>query len=185
QVHGGMGYVEETGAAQHLRDARIAPIYEGTNGIQAIDLVTRKIGQSDGAVVEGLLTEFRDITEQIAQSNAPSFGHMAARLATGIQALADATAHLNKIADTNPTEALASAAPYLRLFSLVAGGAWLAKGALHVQRSDAPVTEASVRRVRTARFFAEHILTESRGLSETVIEGAGSVLEDDLSEMMA
>src|SRR5262249_39952080 len=81
QVHGGMGFIEETGAAQHLRDARIAPIYEGTNGIQAIDLVTRKLPLSDGAAVKTYLDDLRETVVAVAAVNDPAFGHTAPRVA--------------------------------------------------------------------------------------------------------
>ena len=91
QVHGGMGYVEETGAAQHLRDARIAPIYEGTNGIQAIDLVTRKLPQSNGASVNAYLQELRVIVGNVQAANDPAFGATGERLAEAVDALDRAT----------------------------------------------------------------------------------------------
>src|SRR5690606_27205184 len=91
QVHGGMGYVEETGAASLYRDARIAPIYEGTNGIQAIDLVVRKLPQSDGAHIAGYIAELRAIAHAVRQSNAAGFGESADRLEESLEALEDAT----------------------------------------------------------------------------------------------
>ncbi|KTS12399.1 acyl-CoA dehydrogenase, partial [Methylobacterium indicum] len=119
QVHGGMGFVEETGAAQHLRDARIAAIYEGTNGIQAIDLVTRKLPLENGAVVRGQIAAMRLVAERVLKEGGPGFGHTAPRLRETIEALDRATGYLLKALGSNrPDEALAGATPYLRLFGL-------------------------------------------------------------------
>jgi acyl-CoA dehydrogenase len=170
QVHGGMGFVEETGAAQHLRDARILPIYEGTNGIQAIDLVMRKLPLEGGAVVTGHLATLAETIAIVEASNRPDFGEMGACLRTGIEALERATRWMGGMLKSNPDAALAGATPYLRLFGLVAGGTYLAKSAL--------AAEASSRPVSLARYFAENCVTASAGLAETVILGSASVLGD-------
>jgi len=170
QVHGGMGFVEETGAAQFLRDARILPIYEGTNGIQAIDLVTRKLPLANGGVVSAYLAELAQIIANVRASNRPEFGRMAQRLTEALTVLQTATLWMGLMLKSEPEAALASASPYLRLMSLTAGGTYLAKGAL----SD----EASSPRVALARFFAENLLTEAAALSEAVQSGAHSVLID-------
>jgi acyl-CoA dehydrogenase len=176
QVHGGMGYVEETGAAQHLRDVRITPIYEGTNGIQAIDLVTRKLPQSDGATVRAVIASLRDGARRAAEANAPDLGATAARLDASIDALDTATDWLLDTRRT-PHEALAGATPYLRLFGLAAGGVLLAEGALAALR----LGEAAPRRpeIALARFFAENLATAAPGLAQTVTEGAGSLADAD------
>lgn len=170
QVHGGMGFVEETGAAQYLRDARILPIYEGTNGIQAIDLVTRKLPLENGAVVTSYLTELAGIIGNVRASNRPEFGAMAQRLTEALTGLQSATLWMGLMLKSGPEAVLASATPYLRLMSLTAGGAYLAKGALS-EDSASP-------RVAIARFFAENLLTEAAGLAEAVQSGADSVLVD-------
>jgi len=170
QVHGGMGFVEETGAAQYLRDARILPIYEGTNGIQAIDLVTRKLPLAGGEVATSYLSELADIIADVRASNRPEFGVMAHRLTEALSGLQSATLWMALMLQSSPEAALASATPYLRLMSLTAGGTYLAKGAL--------AEEASSPRVAIARFFAENILTEASGLAESVQNGADSVLVD-------
>jgi len=170
QVHGGMGFVEETGAAQYLRDARILPIYEGTNGIQAIDLVTRKLPLAGGAVVTSYLSELADIVADVRASNRPEFGVMALRLTQALSGLQSATLWMALMLQSSPESALASATPFLRLMSLTAGGAYLAKGALS--------EDASPARVAIARFFAENLLTEAAGLAESVQNGADSVLVD-------
>src|SRR5690606_33440181 len=131
QVHGGMGYIEETGAAALLRDSRIAPIYEGTNGIQAIDLVTRKLPLSGGEAVRAYIAELRSDVEALRNSNAEGFGRTADKVTTALDDLQAATDHLlSALGDGRTEEALAGATPYLRLFSLAAGGAYLIRGAL-------------------------------------------------------
>ncbi len=172
QVHGGAGYIEETGAAQYLRDARIFAIYEGTNGIQAIDLVIRKLRLRDGKAVEELLAEFAEISTRVAALNRPDFGRMGERLAAALADLAEATTFLlREQAENRLPTALAGATPYLRLFGLTAGGVLLAKGALR----SAEVAEAEGW-ISLARFFAENMLGESAALAGTVMEG-GAALE--------
>jgi len=174
QVHGGMGYIEETGAARLLRDARIAPIYEGTNGIQAIDLVTRKIPQSDGDCVKAYIAELQDIADAVAASNRPEFGLTADHLAAGISALVEATDWLAEAMKAGRTgDALAGATPYLRLFGLVSGGAYLVKGALAAQAGDSDGRAA----MSVARFHSENLLPESGALRMAVITGAESTLD--------
>ena len=137
QVHGGMGFIEETGAAQIYRDARILPIYEGTNGIQAIDLVTRKLPLEGGKVVEAYIGELKQTADEVRASNRPEFGRMGERLGEAVAALAEATRWMGGALRTNPEAALAGATPYLRLFGLAAGGIYLAKGALAAARDGA------------------------------------------------
>jgi alkylation response protein AidB-like acyl-CoA dehydrogenase len=173
QVHGGMGFIEETGAAQIYRDARILPIYEGTNGIQAIDLVTRKLPLEGGKVIEGYIGELARTAEEVRRSNRPEFGRMGERLAEAVVALADATRWLGGALSKNPDAALAGAAPYLRLFGLAAGGIYLAKGALAAARDGG---NGQSQAIAIARFFAENLATAAPGLKETVIAGADSAL---------
>ncbi len=171
QVHGGMGYIEETGAAQHYRDARIASIYEGTNGIQAIDLVTRKIPLQGGKTVALYLDELRATVKQVAASNAPAFGETAARLGEAIDSLERATAWL--LAQKSSTAALAGATPYLRLFGNAAGGCMLAEQALVALRDSGD----GAARTALARFFAENIVPQASGLERSVTEGSGSITD--------
>ncbi|MFS8037855.1 acyl-CoA dehydrogenase family protein [Xanthobacter sp. AM11] len=179
QVHGGMGYIEETGAAQHLRDARIFAIYEGTNGIQAIDLVTRKLPQEGGDVVNALIADYRDIADEVAALNAVDFGHAGVRLGEAVDALGRATRKMLDWLADDQAKALAGATPYLRLFARAAGGAYLAKAALaaHAERSAGGTDPRLSARVAIARFFAENMCTQARGLEEAVVGGAGGVLE--------
>jgi alkylation response protein AidB-like acyl-CoA dehydrogenase len=166
QVHGGMGFVEETGAAQLLRDARIAPIYEGTNGIQGIDLVARKLPMEGGAHVDGYLAELSQIAATVRGSNQPEFGTTADRLDAAIAALTEATAWVQAQMKLGKQSAvLAGATAYQRLFALTAGSTLIAKGAV--------AGEASHRAL--ARFAAENLLNECAGLKATVISGADSL----------
>ena len=167
QVHGGMGYIEETGAAALLRDSRIAPIYEGTNGIQAIDLVTRKLPLSGGGEVRGYIAELRADIEALRGSNADGFGRTAGKCEAALDALSEATEWLlSALADGRQQEALAGASPYLRLFALAAGGACLVRGAM---------AGLDPHRVALARFFAENLADETASLKLCVIEGAESL----------
>lgn len=174
QVHGGMGFIEETGAAQHYRDARIAPIYEGTNGIQAIDLVSRKLPMRDGAVVRQYIGELKAKVEAVLASNEPAFGRTGYRLSAAVEALSEATGWMLEFIRDRPDRALAGAAPYLRLFGLAAGGVYLASGALSAGRNAEP--DADIR-VNLARFFAEHITPEADGLRATVTGGSMALVD--------
>jgi acyl-CoA dehydrogenase len=165
QVHGGMGYIEETGAAQHMRDARINPIYEGTNGIQAIDLVTRKVSLSDGEAISAYIGELREISRQVRGANAADFGATARHLDEAIDELESATGFLlGELRNGNQASALAGATPYLRLLGIAAGGAYLAKAGL-----------AETARISLARYFAENHLRESLLLGQQVREGGASL----------
>ena len=177
QVHGGMGYVEETGAAQHLRDARIATIYEGTNGIQAIDLVLRKLPLSGGEAVKALISEMRGVVDDLAAANTPGFGRAAERLGAAVDALARATEWMLATMASDQGAVLAVATPYLKLFALAQGGTGLARKALAL-RGEADAGAA----IATARFQAEHLATEAPALALAVIEGAGAV---DAAEVFA
>jgi len=171
QVHGGMGYIEETGAAQHYRDSRIAAIYEGTNGIQAIDLVTRKIPLAQGATVKTHIADLRRTVEQVRAANNPAFGATGARLGEAVDSLERTTAWL--LGRPLDDASLAGATPYLRLFATATGGVLLAQEALAAARTG---TEPEAR-IAIARFFAEHLAPGSSGLEREVIEGADSVSE--------
>jgi alkylation response protein AidB-like acyl-CoA dehydrogenase len=169
QVHGGMGYVEETGAAQHYRDARIAAIYEGTNGIQAIDLVTRKIPLEGGRTVALYLDELRTTVKAIKENNTPAFGDTATRLGEAVDSLESATQWL--LAQKSSDSALAGATPYLRLFGNAAGGCMLAEQALAALRNNGD----GASRTALARFFAENIAVQGTGLQQSVTEGSDSI----------
>ncbi|RWE12510.1 MAG: acyl-CoA dehydrogenase [Mesorhizobium sp.] len=165
QVHGGMGFIEETGAAVLYRDARIAPIYEGTNGIQAIDLVSRKLPLGGGEHVHRYIGELKAMADGVRTSNIEGFGRTADNLDRALADLDEATRFLQKLlAGGKADAAMAGATPYLRLISLAAGGAYLAQGGL-----------ADRGRIALCRFFAENLLGETRALKERVIDGAESL----------
>jgi acyl-CoA dehydrogenase len=171
QVHGGMGFIEETGAAQVYRDARILPIYEGTNGIQALDLVARKLPLEGGKVVAAYIGELQKTVEEVRASNRPEFGRMGERLGEAVAALSEASRWMGGALQKNPDAAMAGATPYLRLFGLASGGVYLARGALAAARNGGQAQPIAI-----ARFFAENIASAAPGLKETVIGGAESTL---------
>ncbi len=175
QMHGGMGFVEETGAAQYYRDARILPIYEGTNGIQSIDLVMRKLPIDDGALLADFIADLKKTAIEVRASNRPEFGLMGVRLAEAVEALSEASEWMATQLSGNPEAALAGATPYLRLFGLTAGGTYLARGALSAAR-DGAAANGHAAQVHLARFFAETQLTAVPGLAATVTTGAESLL---------
>jgi 3-(methylthio)propanoyl-CoA dehydrogenase len=174
QVHGGMGFIEETGAAQHLRDARIALIYEGTNGIQANDLVGRKLVRDHGEAVHELLADMRATVAELVV-DAGSTTALSAPLAAGIDALDQATVALIETHAVDPARALAGSVPYLRLMGIVSGGWLMTKAALAAMRrieerqGDPQFLRA---KIATARFFAEHFLPLAPGLLPAIRGGA-------------
>jgi alkylation response protein AidB-like acyl-CoA dehydrogenase len=176
QVHGGMGFIEETGAAQHYRDARIAPIYEGTNGIQAIDLVTRKLPSNGGETVQAFIAGLKETVCAVKASNEPAFGAMAEAMEAGTAALEESSQWLLRMLNENKNAALAGATPFGRLFGLTAGGVLLAKGALAASREDGP--DAGARAIE-ARHFAETLMGETAGLKHAVSHAYETVNQAD------
>jgi len=170
QVHGGMGFIEETGAAQHTRDARITPIYEGTNGIQSIDLVTRKLPAQGGAALWTLLAELDATVKQVEASNDPAFGTTGAKLRDALGSLERASKWLLERVTSRPNDALAGATPYLRLFGSTLGGCMLAGEALAAKAGG-----DGERYITLARFFAESITVQAASLEKTVTESAEAV----------
>jgi len=164
QVHGGMGYIEETGVAQLMRDARICAIYEGANGIQAIDLVGRKLPMSGGAALKREIADMRKIAKE---------SHYAA-VSEAVEAFAQASDHLAGALKASPAEALAGATPYLRLFALARGATLLEKGARAARRDGDP---NAARYEKLAHFFAKNVAVAAPGLAKMVTEGAQSVTE--------
>jgi 3-(methylsulfanyl)propanoyl-CoA dehydrogenase len=178
QVHGGMGFIEETGAAQHLRDARILSVYEGTNGIQAIDLVTRKLTLSGGETVRRQIDAMRQIGEQLAQADCTSLQAAAPQIGKAVDSLERATRFmLGALADNATEDALAGATPYLRLFATAQGGALLGACALAAHRATSAGDNdpANAGRVQLARFFADNIAPSAPGLADVVVGGAAAL----------
>lgn len=177
QIHGGMGFVEETGAAQHLRDARIAPIYEGTNGIQAIDLVTRKLPLSGGEHIKAFLKELAGLVETVAGSNRPELGDLAGHLSSALADLEEATDWIMTAqAEGRMADALAGATPYLRLAGLTLAGVLLAKGAAAGEDGN---NQAQSQRALLARSFALTLLKETSGLKADVTQSSEAILAFD------
>jgi len=163
QVHGGMGFIEETGAAQFYRDIRIAPIYEGTNGIQSIDLVTRKIGMRQGGVAKDLFDRIE--TEAVAAGE--TLADISAPLLAALSGLREATDHL--LAANDPNESLAGATPYLEMFGLVIGGWVHLQSAVAAQTALKNGDDAFLSgRVGLARFYNTQILPQALGLLSAV-----------------
>ena len=178
QIHGGMGFIEETGAAQYLRDARITTIYEGTTGIQAADLVGRKVGFEKGATAFSVIEEMRKLDAELAASKNADVG--AARV-NFKRAIDDVAAATQWVVDTFPKEPNAVAAvsvPFLKLWGTVTGGWLMARAALIADAKVAGGGDADFYRgkIATARFYAEHILPQAAGLASAVTSGASSVL---------
>ncbi|CAN7521275.1 acyl-CoA dehydrogenase [Phenylobacterium sp. LjRoot219] len=177
QVHGGMGYIEETGAAQHYRDARIAPIYEGTNGVQALDLVGRKLPMANGGVMAELCDEMLLCAEQLIEI--PELRSVAARLASAVAALDQASEWMLQNAGA---PAQAAATPYLQLAGDVIGGWVLARQALAAAGS----TEAWLRsKVALARLYASQILTQAPGQVISLTEGWAELAETPADALAA
>jgi acyl-CoA dehydrogenase len=183
QVHGGMGYVEETGAAQHWRDARITTIYEGTTGIQANDLIGRKIVRDQGKTIRVVLDEIRTFARELETSDA-SLLCIKDGLMQGAESLAAATEYILTNFQSNPRKVVFGSVPFLRLFGIVAGGWQLARGAkisasrLAEGKGDPAFYKA---KIATAHFFAEHLLATAPGLAHTVIHGGevDGLISDD------
>jgi hypothetical protein len=178
-----MGFVEETGAAQFMRDARIAAIYEGTNGIQAIDLVQRKLPLSGGETVRREITDMRATVEKLRGSNAAELTELAKPLGLAVESLARATEYMLATLDPAPADALAGASPYLRLFGVARGGTLLGEIAIAAHDRAGDGDPANVARITTARFFARNLAPAASGLELAIIEGATSVRE--ATEMLA
>jgi alkylation response protein AidB-like acyl-CoA dehydrogenase len=177
QVFGGMGYVEEAGAAQHLRDARIAPIYEGTNGIQALDLVGRKLRLDNGEPLARLMAEMRETVAALPED--PHFAAMRGELEAALPVLAAAT---GAVLAHGARDAAAGATPYLRLFALTIGGWLLAKQAraaaerLAAGEGDPAFLRA---KIATAHFYAEQLLPQVHGLRAAAVADAGALFALD------
>ena len=184
QVHGGMGYMEETGAAQYLRDARISTIYEGTTGIQANDLIGRKMARDGGAVFKRVIGVMREVERELAGSASADLEAIGARLAVAVDALNRAGDWIVQRFPVDVRAVSASAVPFLRLFGVVAGGWQMARAALVAQaRVDAGDDDSFYHaKVITARFYADHLLTQAEGLASTVIDGSAAVLAMPLDQ---
>ena len=173
QTHGGMGYVEETGIAQHWRDVRIAPIYEGTNGIQAADLVFRKLPLGGGQVFEKFVSEIGGLAEQLIEDDRHS--SMGQALLTGKEQLSEAGVWLGSRLAGQPNDAAAGSVPFMRLTGVIVGGYYLARSAQIAQQlldSGKGDVDFLSDKIAVAKYYAEQILPTVAGLVPTITQGA-------------
>ncbi|MFN8036851.1 MAG: acyl-CoA dehydrogenase [Acidimicrobiia bacterium] len=183
QVHGGMGFIEETGAAQHLRDAVITPIYEGTNGIQAIDLVGRKLPMRGGGVVQDHFKRIAELYVELASAGEEFDGARRA-IAESLRVTQQATQWLADHAG-EPNDVMAGATPYLRLLATLTAGYLMARSALAARRlldaGDVDADDAAFlhSKIVTARFFCEQLVPPANGLLGAITAGAGVLYELD------
>ncbi len=169
QIHGGMGFIEETGVAQNMRDARILAIYEGTNGIQAIDLVGRKLLADDGAAMRDFQTEITALAVMLSQSDLEPIAFIGDKLRHAAASLARSVDYLLACEQSCPARAYAVATPFLKLFGNVAGGFYLARGAKAAADSrSAGDAEYMAGQIGIARFFAETFLPETSSLCDAI-----------------
>jgi acyl-CoA dehydrogenase len=178
QVFGGMGYIEETGAAQYLRDARISTIYEGTTGIQAGDLVGRKLTMDSGQAMAALISEMRDVEAQLAGSDNLDFPVIRENLAFGIQALEQATEWMMQAVGRDPDAAFSASVNFMMLTGYVCGGWQMARAALAARARLTADADGDFYRAKiaTARFYAEQILSKANALLAAVKSGASTAL---------
>jgi hypothetical protein len=179
QVHGGMGFVEETGAAQYLRDARITTIYEGTTGIQAMDLVGRKIGRDGGAAAKQWIAEVRKLDAELAR-----YPEIRKALAEGIKAAEECVQFI--VSAKDPRAPFAGAVPFLKLMGIVAGGWQMARAALAAEKGLSGADRAfCAAKLSTARFYADQVLVQAPALRDTVVKGASAVMAVPEDSMLA
>ena len=177
QVHGGMGFIEETGAAQFYRDARILPIYEGANGIHGIDLTTRKIILNKGVAARELFAEFDKTLTEL--STHPEFADMHKELSTALSSLRHATEWVLKTGPADPHAVAAVNTPYLKAFGTVTGGAMMARAALAAKKLETSGMDpkfCAAKRL-TAQFYMDHVLPQHAGHLQTVLRGSKSVTD--------
>jgi len=186
QVHGGMGFIEETGAAQHFRDARITSIYEGTTAIQANDLIGRKIAREGGQTVKLAIAEMRRVEAQLSEAAGEEFAAIRKSLSAAVTALEEAVAYIVATYGADIKSASVGSVPFLKLLGIVAGGWQMGRAALVSARrlaeggGDASFYKA---KITTARFYADHVLAQAPGLAYSVVSGAAGALaltEDQL-----
>ena len=179
QVHGGMGFIEETGAAQHLRDARITTIYEGTTGIQANDLIGRKIARDGGATAKVVIAVMRAVEAELGKAAGEDMAAIREAFSASLTAVEECVSWMVITYGNDVKAAHAAAVPFLKLMGIVCGGWQVARAALVAQqrlsegRGDKAFYEA---KIKTARFYADHVLTQAPGLRNTIVHGAAGVM---------
>jgi hypothetical protein len=183
QVHGGMGFIEETGAAQFYRDARILAIYEGTTAIQANDLVGRKTVRDGGAVAKALLGEIARTAEELGQAGGAAAASMREQLEKGASALANVVDYVVANVKRDPNAVFAGSVPYLKLAGIVLCGWQMARALLVAQRELANDAEFYGAKIAIAQFYAEHILAQAGGLETSILAAKGDAGVLALSEV--
>src|SRR5215831_6656687 len=179
QVHGGMGFIEETGAAQYLRDARITTIYEGTTGIQANDLIGRKIAREGGATAKEVIKGMREVEAELGKAGGEDLAAMREAFSAALTAAEECVSWMVITYGNDVKAAHAGAVPFLKLMGIVCGGWQLARSALVARqrlsegKGDKSFYEA---KIKTARFYADHLLTQAPALRNTVVHGAAGVM---------
>jgi hypothetical protein len=179
QVHGGMGFIEETGAAQHLRDARITTIYEGTTGIQANDLVGRKMGREEGRTALALIAEMRQLMPRLAASSDANLKAIGEALGAAIAKLEETVQWVARTYPANPAAVAAGSVYVLKLMGITVGGWMLARSAEIASRQMAKgegETDFLRSKIITARFFADHVVSQAASLNTAITRGSESVL---------
>jgi 3-(methylthio)propanoyl-CoA dehydrogenase len=182
QVHGGVGFVEETGAAQYLRDARITPIYEGTTGIQANDLIGRKLARDGGGAAQSVIVQMRAVAQELEA--APALAALAPVFAAAIDALERSIRHVVENFGKDIRGVSVGAVPMLKLFGIVAGGWQLLRSASISQRrlDESKANGAAAgfyeAKISTARFYADYLLSQAPGLAHSIVHGAAGALAE-------
>ena len=177
QVHGGMGFIEETGAAQHYRDSKILTIYEGTTAIQANDLVGRKTVRDGGQTAKGIAAQIESTEAELLAQGSADAQAVAKRLSTARQAFVEVVEFVAANTKTSPNAVFAGSVPYLMLAGNVVAGWQLARSLLVAQEQLAQGVDAAFMqaKITTARFYADHLLTKAPGMRDSIVEGADSV----------
>jgi butyryl-CoA dehydrogenase len=170
-----MGFIEETGAAQYLRDARITTIYEGTTGIQAMDLVGRKISREAGATAKAWLASLKALDAELGKSGNADIKALRGQLAAGVQAVADCVNFI--VESKDPRAIFAGAVPFLKLMGIVAGGWQMARAALAAEKKlSSGDRDFLAAKIATARFYGDHVLVQAPALRDTVVKGGADVM---------
>jgi acyl-CoA dehydrogenase len=182
QVHGGVGFIEETGAAQFLRDARITPIYEGTTAIQANDLIGRKLARDSGGAAQAVIAEMRTLEGELRAE--PNLSGLAPPFLAAIESLEQAVRYVVENYPTDIRAVSVGAVPMLKLLGIAAGGWQLLRSALiahrHLAAPQANAADAAFHdaKISTARFYADYVLSQSAGLAHGIRRGAAGALAE-------
>ena len=179
QVHGGMGFIEETGAAQYYRDSKILTIYEGTTAIQANDLIGRKTGRDGGQTAKAIAAQIANTEAELTKSGSANAKAVAARLKAAREAFLSVVDFVVAGSKTNPNAVFAGSVPYLMLTGNLVAGWQMARALLVAQSHVAQGHDVAFMnaKITTARFYADHILSKAPGLRDSIVDGADSVTE--------